>query len=196
MFNILKCTLKIRSWDLYQLTYIDSILLDIFFIYISNVIPLPPFPPETLYPIPPPLLLWGCPPNHPPILVSLPSHSNTLGHQTFTGPKSSSPVDAQRGHPLLHMHMKSCVPPCVLCGWWFSPWVFWQVRLVDFVFLPMGLQTPSAPRVLSLTPPLGTLCSVQWLAVSNCLCICQLWKSLSGHSYIRPLLVMNFCNQQ
>jgi hypothetical protein len=37
----------------------------------------------------------------------------------------------------------------------------------------MGLQTPLAPLILSLTPPLGTLCSVQWLAESICLCICQ-----------------------
>jgi hypothetical protein len=37
----------------------------------------------------------------------------------------------------------------------------------------MGLQTPSAPSVLSLTPPLGILCLVQWLAESICLCICQ-----------------------
>jgi hypothetical protein len=27
----------------------------------------------------------------------------------------------------------------------------------------MGLQTPLALKVLSLAPPLGTLCSVQWL---------------------------------
>ena len=44
--------------------------------------------------------------------------------------------------------------------------------MVDIVS-PMGLQTPSAPSVLSLTPPLGTLCSVQWLAASIHLCICQ-----------------------
>jgi hypothetical protein len=37
----------------------------------------------------------------------------------------------------------------------------------------MGLQTPSAPLVLSLAPPLGTLCSVQWLAESIHLFICQ-----------------------
>jgi hypothetical protein len=37
----------------------------------------------------------------------------------------------------------------------------------------MGLQTPSALWVLSLTPPLVTLCSVQWLAESIHLCICQ-----------------------
>jgi hypothetical protein len=35
----------------------------------------------------------------------------------------------------------------------------------------MGLQTPSAISDFSLTPPLGTPCSVQWLSES--LCICQ-----------------------
>jgi hypothetical protein len=30
----------------------------------------------------------------------------------------------------------------------------------------MELQTPSAPSVLSLTPPSGTPCSVHWLAAS------------------------------
>jgi hypothetical protein len=40
---------------------------------------------------------------------------------------------------------------------------FW---LVHVVVPPMGLQTPSAPWVLSLVPPLGTLCSVQRLAES------------------------------
>jgi hypothetical protein len=37
----------------------------------------------------------------------------------------------------------------------------------------MGLQTPSAPWVLSLAPLLGTLCSIQWMAVSIHFCICQ-----------------------
>ena len=45
--------------------------------------------------------------------------------------------------------------------------------MVDVVVLPMELQTHSAPSLLSLTPPFGTLCSVQWLAASICLCICQ-----------------------
>jgi hypothetical protein len=44
---------------------------------------------------------------------------------------------------------------------------------VSIVVLPMELQTPSAPSVLSLTPSLGIPCSVQWLAVSIHLCICQ-----------------------
>ena len=51
------------------------------------------------------------------------------------------------------------------------------VLLVDIVVLPMGLQTPSAPSVISLTPPLGTPHSMQWLAVSIRLCIC---KALAG----------------
>jgi hypothetical protein len=41
----------------------------------------------------------------------------------------------------------------------------------------MGLQTPSTPSVLSLTPLLGTPCSVQWLAVSIHNCI---YKALTG----------------
>jgi hypothetical protein len=69
------------------------------------------------------------------------------------------------------------VAPCVLfwlvvyclgalgCGVW----------LVNVVF-PMELETFSVLSVFSLTPPLGIQCSVQWLAVSSCLCICQaLW---------------------
>ena len=46
------------------------------------------------------------------------------------------------------------------------------VWLVDIV-LPMRLQILSAPSALPLTPPLGTLCSVQCLAVRIYLCICQ-----------------------
>jgi hypothetical protein len=71
------------------------------------------------------------------------------------------------------MQLEPWVPPCALLGWWFSPWDLWGVWLVDIVVLPMGLQTPSAPSILSLAPPLGTLYSVQWLAESIHLCICQ-----------------------
>ena len=45
-----------------------------------------------------------------------------------------------------------------------------MVKLVDIV-LPIGLRSPSAPSVLPLSPPLGTLGSVQWLAMSICICI-------------------------
>ena len=45
--------------------------------------------------------------------------------------------------------------------------------MVDIVVLPIGLQTTSVLSVLSLTPPLETPFSVQWLAASINLCICQ-----------------------
>jgi hypothetical protein len=60
------------------------------------------------------------------------------------------------------VYMEPWVPPCILFGWWFSPWEPWGYWLVHIV-PPMGLQTLSAPWVLSLPLPLGTLCSVQWL---------------------------------
>ena len=72
----------------------------------------------------------------------------------------------------------------VFFGWWFSSWELW---LVDIFVLPMGLQTPSALSVLSLPPPLGTLCSAQWLAESICLCIFQaLSEPLRGQLYQAP----------
>jgi hypothetical protein len=52
----------------------------------------------------------------------------------------------------------------------------------------MGLQTPSAPSISSPTPPSGTQSSVQWLAASVSLCICQaLTESLRRQSYQAPV---------
>jgi hypothetical protein len=53
--------------------------------------------------------------------------------------------------------------------------------LVDIVVFPLRLQTLSATSVLSLTPPLGTPCSVQWLVASV---FVRLWQMLSEDSYI------------
>jgi hypothetical protein len=59
--------------------------------------------------------------------------------------------------------------------------------LVDIVGLLMGLQTLSAPSVLSLAPPLETLCSVQWLAASIHLCTClALAEPLRRQPYQTP----------
>jgi hypothetical protein len=61
------------------------------------------------------------------------------------------------------------------------------VQLVDIV-LCMELQSSSAPSVLRLTPPLGTPCSVQWLAMSICFCVCQaLAEPLRGYIYQVPV---------
>ena len=100
-------------------------------------------------------------------------HATTLGHKAFTEPRASLPNDDRQGHPLLHMQLEPRIPPCILFGWWFIPWELLWYGLVHIVVPLMGLQTPSASWVLSLVPPLGTLCSVQWLDDSIHLCICQ-----------------------
>jgi hypothetical protein len=74
-----------------------------------------------------------------------------------------------------------------------SSWDYW---LVYTVVPPMGLQTSSAPWVLSLAPPLGILCSVQWLALSIHLCFCQalvdpLRKQLYQDSVSKHLLAFS-----
>jgi hypothetical protein len=113
--------------------------LDILFIYISNVIPFPGFPSGSPYPIPPSLCFYEVlpyPSIHSPTPASPPWHSPTLGHQISTGPRVSPPIDAQQGHSLLHMQLEPWVPPCVLFGWWFSPWESWgSGRLMLLLFL-------------------------------------------------------------
>ena len=47
------------------------------------------------------------------------------------------------------------------------------IWLVHIVVPPMGMLTRLAIWVLSLAPLLGTLCSIQRLAESINLCICQ-----------------------
>jgi hypothetical protein len=49
-----------------------------------------------------------------PTLASWPRHSRILGHRTFTGPRTSPPIDDWLGHPLLHFF-----------DWWFSPRELW-----------------------------------------------------------------------
>jgi hypothetical protein len=52
----------------------------------------------------------------------------------------------------------------------------------------MGLETTSASWVLSLAPSWGTLCSVQWMAVSVHFCLCQaLTELLIRHLYQAPV---------
>jgi hypothetical protein len=62
-----------------------------------------------------------------------------LGHWAFSEPRAFLPIDIYQGHPLLHMQMEPWVPPCVLFGWWFSPWEFLGYWLVHIVVPPMGL---------------------------------------------------------
>ena len=81
------------------------------------------------------------------------------GHQAFTGPRASPPIDAEKAilcyicswsHGPLHMYslvgglvLESSVVVVVGAGW------------LILLFFSMGLQIPSAPSVFPLTPPLG-----------------------------------------
>jgi hypothetical protein len=110
-----------------------------------------------------------------PFPASLTWHSPTLGHRAVTRPRTSPLIDVPQGRAMLHMPLEPWDPPCVPFGWWFSPWELWGNWLDHIVVPPMGLQTLSVPYILSLAPPLGTLCSVQWMAVSIHFCICQVF---------------------
>ena len=76
------------------------LLLDIFFIYTSNVIPFPSFPSENPHPLPPP------PAPQPTHSHSWFWHSPILGRRAFTGPRASPPIDDRLGHPLIHMQLE------------------------------------------------------------------------------------------
>jgi hypothetical protein len=95
-------------------------LLDIFFIYISNVISFPGFLSENFLSLPP------CPgsPTHPFPLHGADIHLYFTG--AFTEPRASPSIDKPQGHALLHMQLEPWVPPCVLFGWWFSPRELWE----------------------------------------------------------------------
>ena len=132
-------------------------LLDILCIYISNVIPFPGFPSRTPH--------HTFPPTH--------SHHTTLA-LPYTGESSLHRTKGPSSYwCLLHMQLEPWVLPCVPLVGGLVPGTSGEVWLVNIVVLPMGLQTSSTPSVLSLTPPLGSSCSVQQLTMSICLCICQ-----------------------
>jgi hypothetical protein len=84
--------------------------------------------------------------------------------------------------------MQSKAIICYICsrnhghthGCWFGPWDLYGVLLVEIVFLPKGLQSPSSPSGLPVTLSWGTLVLVQWLAVSICICF-RCWHSLTTY---------------
>ena len=73
-------------------------LLDIFFIYISNVITFPGFPSEKH----PPHILTPSPAHQHTTPASWPWHSPILGHRAFIGQRASPTINVGLGHALLH----------------------------------------------------------------------------------------------
>ena len=126
-----------------------------YFLYLHfKCYPLSYFPPQKdPYPLPLHLL-----PNLP-TPTSWPRHAPILGNRTFTGPRTSPPIDDQLSHPMIHMQLEPWVPQCIFFDWWFSARGLRGYWLVYIVVPPRGLLTPSTPWVLFLDPSLGTLCS-------------------------------------
>jgi hypothetical protein len=108
-----------------------------------------------------PLLLWECFSTHPTTPISLSKIP------LFCGKDLSSYWCPTRPSSAIYAAGAMCTPWLVVSFW--ELWGFWLVGIV----LPIGLQTPLAPPVLSLTPLLVTPHSVQWLPGSIRLCICK-----------------------
>jgi len=127
----------------------------------------PPKIPYTILPPPAPMRVLP----HPPTLSFKTPCSGILLHcgiKPSQDQRPPFPLMPNKAHPLLYMQLESWLPPCVLFVGGLVPGSSGVP-----VVLPTGLQMPSALSVLSLTPPLGTQFSVQWLAESIHLCICQ-----------------------
>jgi hypothetical protein len=150
----------------YLFIYLFIYLLGIFFIYISNAISKSPIP---SLPLP-----------YPPTPTSWPWRSPVLKHIKFATPmglsfhwwptRPSSDTYAARV-----MNSR---------GYW----------LVHIVVPPIGLQTPLAPWVLSLAPPLGALCdpSNSWLWASTSV-FARPRHSLTRDSYVWVLSRLHLC---
>jgi hypothetical protein len=138
---ILSVCLQLISFESGSIScsFLFNFLLDIFLIYISDVIPVPSFPSEKH-----PSL------SHPQTHAHQPTHyhwhywlwhSQTLGYRVFIVPRAFSSIDVLLGHPLLHMQLEPQVPPCK-SGCWDSAWEPWRYWLFHIVVPLMGLQTP------------------------------------------------------
>jgi hypothetical protein len=98
----------------------SSLLLDTFKFYISNFYPLSRFPlhkPPIPSPIAPPLL-WGCSPTHP----FLPPHPGIPLHWGIEPSQDQGPLSFHWCLARPSLHLELWVIPCLLFGWWLSPW--------------------------------------------------------------------------
>jgi hypothetical protein len=134
-----------RSFKIKENNELNNIYIYSFFYFLLDTVftfqmlsPFPSFAPlrnPLSHPSSPCIYEGVPPPTHSLISASPPSITLHWSiYWAFIGTKTSSPIDAWQGHPLLHMQLE----PCVLLGWCLSPWDLWRVWLVDIV-LPIGL---------------------------------------------------------
>jgi hypothetical protein len=130
---------------------IKHFLLDILFIYISNIFLFP----GLLFrnPLSHPLSASMSVLSHPPIHSSLPTPGIPL-HRGIEHPQAQESLLPLMSNKAILCHIQG--PPCVLFGWWSSPWELQGLWLVDTVAPSMGLQDPSPPLIPSTTPPSRT----------------------------------------
>jgi hypothetical protein len=145
-------------------------LLIIPFVYISNDSPFPSYPfhnppshdispacylstnlPSHVCPPPFPLPVWECSP-----------HSPTLFCPSVPASPHSGASNLLRTKVLLSRccQARPWIPPDISLGWWSRLWDNWVVTSA-YVFLPMGLQFPSALPVLLPALPPGSLSLVR-----------------------------------
>jgi hypothetical protein len=173
--------------------------LDIFFIYISIIIPFPDFLPEI--PIPsifftPPPLLWGCSSTYPPIPASppgIPLHWDIKPSQDQGPLLPLMPYKAIlcyiciQNHGSFHVYSLIGGP---------VPWSSRGSGPLTLLLPPRGLQTSSAPSVPSLTHPSGPQAQSNDCLWKSASVFVRLWQSLSGDSYIRLLSASTSQHQQ
>jgi hypothetical protein len=123
-------------------------------------------PPKIPYPVPPSTA------PQPTIPASWPWHSPILGLRSFTGPRASPSIDVQLGHHLLHMQLEPWLS-CVFFEWWFSLRELWGTGYFILLFFLWGWKKPFSSLGTFSRSFIGTLCCIQWMAVSIHFCICQ-----------------------
>ena len=149
---------RIVIQSLKELLFFFSLFLKIavLFISISNVIPFPGFPSGNSLSHCLSCFYRGAQsPSHP-----LPPPQPGIPYTrewAFPEPMASPPIEGQQGHPLLHVQLEPWVPPCVLCGWWFSPWGLWGGLVSWYCCFSYGVTNPfSSFNPRPLTSPLGS----------------------------------------
>ena len=159
---------QVSSFIGLHVTILLLFLLDIFFIYISNVFPFPGLPYTTLslYSM---RVLPHSPTHYHLSALALPYTGvlNTLR------PKGRS-YHWCRTRPFFATYAAEAIGPSMCILWLVvqSPGTPGGLACW-FCCFPHGAVNPSVPSIPSPTSPSGTPHSVQWLAVSFCLCICQ-----------------------
>jgi hypothetical protein len=121
-----------------------------------------------------------CPPSPPTWTSSFPlllwEDTHTLGLHFHEASSlywitESSPTEARQGSPLLYMCWVPGTSSCMLFGWWLSLWklpgvqVSWHCWCSYRVVILFSSFCPSPNSLI------GVPISIQWLAVSICICL-------------------------